>query len=62
MILTVEPGLYISDRFAVPDGQPSIQDRWKGIGIRIEDDVLVGENGPEVMSSDAQKSISEMES
>ena len=62
MILTVEPGLYISDRFAVPDGQPSIQDRWKGIGIRIEDDVLVGLNGPEVMSSDAQKSISEMES
>lgn len=62
MVLTVEPGLYISDRFPLPDGQPSIDDRWKGIGIRIEDDVLVGVNGPEVMSLDAKKSISEMES
>ena len=41
MILTVEPGIYISDRIPVPEGQPSIDDKWKGIGIRIEDDVLV---------------------
>ncbi|MFN9966236.1 MAG: aminopeptidase P N-terminal domain-containing protein, partial [Lysobacteraceae bacterium] len=39
MVLTVEPGLYVSDRLAVPEGQPAIEERWKGIGIRIEDDV-----------------------
>ena len=41
MVLTVEPGLYVSDRLSVPEGQPEIDDRWKGIGIRIEDDVAV---------------------
>ena len=61
MTLTVEPGIYISDRFEVPDGQPSIDDRWKGIGIRIEDDVLVGTSEPEVLSLDAKKSIKAMQ-
>ncbi len=61
MILTVEPGIYISDRFLVPDGQPPIDERWKGIGIRIEDDVLVQESNPEVLSSDALKSIKAMQ-
>lgn len=41
MVLTVEPGLYVSDRLPVPEGQPAIEERWKGIGIRIEDDVAV---------------------
>ena len=41
MVLTVEPGLYVSDRLTVPEGQPEIDNRWKGIGIRIEDDVAV---------------------
>ncbi len=62
MILTVEPGIYVSDRLPVPEGQPEISDRWKGIGIRIEDDVLVCAKGPEVMSSFAMKSVNEMES
>ena len=57
----MEPGIYISDRFEVPDGQPSIDDRWKGIGIRIEDDVLVGISEPEVLSLDAKKSIEAMQ-
>ncbi len=61
MVLTVEPGIYISDRFPVPEGQPSIDDRWKGIGIRIEDDVLVGEKYPEVLSCDAEKSVDAMQ-
>ena len=47
MVLTVEPGLYVSDRLSVPEGQPEIEDRWKGIGIRIEDDVAVVETGHE---------------
>ncbi|MFM9047874.1 MAG: aminopeptidase P N-terminal domain-containing protein, partial [Cyanobium sp.] len=41
MVLTVEPGLYVSDRLPVPEGQPAIEEGWKGIGIRIEDDVAV---------------------
>ena len=61
MVLTVEPGLYISDRLAVPEGQPQIDDRWKGIGIRIEDDVAVTNGGHEVLTAAAQKSLAAME-
>jgi len=61
MILTVEPGIYISDRIPVPNGQPEIDDRWKGIGVRIEDDVLVNKNKPEVLTSDALKEIEDLE-
>ena len=66
MVLTVEPGLYVSDRLAVPEGQPSIDDRWKGIGIRIEDDVAVRDRqdvacGHEVLSVDALKAVEAME-
>ena len=61
MVLTVEPGLYISDRLAVPEGQPEIDDRWKGIGIRIEDDVAVVDDGHEVLTHAALKSVESME-
>ena len=62
MVLTVEPGLYISDRLPVPKGQPAINSRWKGIGIRIEDDVLVTKESPEVITNQALKSLVDMES
>ncbi len=62
MILTVEPGIYISDRIQVPEGQPPIDERWKGIGIRIEDDVLVSEQTPEILSYGALKEITDLES
>ena len=62
MVLTVEPGLYVSDRLPVPEGQPEIEDRWKGIGIRIEDDVAVNEQGHEVLTSAAASSVAAMES
>jgi Xaa-Pro aminopeptidase len=61
MILTVEPGLYISDRIPVPKGQPKIDDKWKGIGIRIEDDILITDSNPEVLSISALKEISDLE-
>ncbi len=61
MILTVEPGIYISDRISVPKGQPEIDEKWKGIGIRIEDDVLVKDKSPEVLSAAALKEISDIE-
>jgi Xaa-Pro aminopeptidase len=61
MVLTVEPGLYVSDRLAVPEGQPAIDDRWKGIGIRIEDDVAVSEHGHENLTAAALKAPVAME-
>ena len=61
MILTVEPGIYISDRIPVPEGQPNIHEKWKGIGIRIEDDVLVNNANPEILSIAALKEISDLE-
>ena len=61
MILTVEPGIYISDRIPIPEGQPIIDEKWKGIGIRIEDDVLVKDQFPEILSKAALKEISDLE-
>lgn len=61
MVLTVEPGLYISDRVAVPEGQPAIDERWKGIGIRIEDDVAVMEHGHDILTAGALKTVAAME-
>jgi len=61
MVLTVEPGLYVSDRLPVPEGQPAIEERWKGIGIRIEDDVVVSGQGHEVLTAAALKATAAME-
>ena len=49
MVLTVEPGLYFGDGLLEYDA------RWRGIGVRIEDDVLVTASGHEVLSADAIK-------
>ena len=61
MVLTVEPGLYVSDRLPVPEGQPEIEARWKGIGIRIEDDVAVTTHGHENLTAAALKSPAALE-
>jgi Xaa-Pro aminopeptidase len=61
MVLTVEPGLYVSDRLPVPEGQPAIEERWKGIGIRIEDDVAVTEYGHENLTAAALKAPAALE-
>jgi len=55
MVLTVEPGLYI------PRGIKGVNKRWQGIGIRIEDDVLVTKEGHEVLSKDVPKTPHEIE-
>ena len=60
-IVTVEPGIYISPNIKPAEGQPEIPEQWKGIGIRIEDDLLVTSNGHEVLTSDVPKSIADME-
>jgi Xaa-Pro aminopeptidase len=55
MVLTVEPGLYVSD-----DNQ-EVDAAWRGIGIRIEDDVLVTAKGHEVLTAAIPKRIDEIE-
>ncbi len=55
MVLTVEPGLYVS---ADADNVPAA---FRGVGIRIEDDVLVTEGGHEVLSAAAPKQVAEIE-
>ena len=61
MCIRDRPGIYISDRIPVPEGQPPIDERWKGIGIRIEDDVLVKDTNPDVLSIAALKEIADLE-
>lgn len=55
MTLTVEPGLYI------PPGSRGVAKKWQGIGIRIEDDILVTRDGCEVLSRAAPKTVTEIE-
>ena len=55
MVMTVEPGLYIA-----PDTK-DIPEKYLGIGVRIEDDVLVTLDGNRVLSSKAPKQIEEIE-
>lgn len=56
MVLTVEPGIYIRD-----DAANDVPARFKGIGIRIEDDVLITRRGPDVLTADAPKDVDEIE-
>lgn len=55
MVLTVEPGIYIApDDMTVPEA-------WRGIGIRIEDDVAVTRDGHDVLTVDVPKQPEEIE-
>jgi Xaa-Pro aminopeptidase len=54
MVTTVEPGIYITGSRKVPA-------RWRNIGIRIEDDVAVTRDGPDVLSKDLPRNPDEIE-
>jgi Xaa-Pro aminopeptidase len=54
MVLTVEPGIYIA-----PDDD-SVQPEWRGIGVRIEDDVAVTESGRDVLTEGIPKTVAEL--
>lgn len=55
MVITVEPGLYFAkDNELVPE-------KYRGIGIRIEDDVVITEDGPMVLTSDVPKTVEAIE-
>jgi len=55
MVFTIEPGLYIA-----PD-DTGVDAKWRGIGIRIEDDVLVTKDGHEVLTRGLARSADEIE-
>ena len=55
MVFTIEPGLYIS-----PD-DASVDAKWRGIGIRTEDDVLVTRDGHAVLTDALARSADEIE-
>ncbi len=55
MVVTVEPGLYIA-----PDDE-TVDVKWRGIGIRIEDDVVATSNGPLVLTKNVVKTVEDIE-
>lgn len=55
MVLTVEPGIYINP------GMDGVDERWWGIGIRIEDDILVTEKGHDNLTRDLPVDIDAIE-
>ena len=63
MVMTIEPGLYISpDTSRIPDGfNKEIPQKYLGIGVRIEDDVLVAEKGARVLTHKVPKDPEEIE-
>lgn len=55
MVMTVEPGIYVS-----PNDE-SVAKKWRGIGIRIEDDVLITKTGYDILSDGVPKTVVEIE-
>lgn len=55
MTMTVEPGIYIS-----PNNQ-AVDQKWRGIGVRIEDNVLVTKTGHQVLTTAAVKTVADIE-
>lgn len=55
MAMTVEPGIYIA-----ADNQ-DVPKKWRGIGVRIEDDVVVSKTGCEILTGGVPKSVEEIE-
>ena len=55
MYLTIEPGIYIRE------DNKTVEEKWKGIGIRIEDDILIKKTKNEILSELVPKDIKEIE-
>jgi Xaa-Pro aminopeptidase len=55
MVMTIEPGVY------VPPGSKGVRRRWQGIGVRIEDDVLITRDGVDVLTRALPREPEEVE-
>ncbi|XP_077025063.1 xaa-Pro aminopeptidase 3 isoform X3 [Tamandua tetradactyla] len=55
MVITIEPGIYI------PEDDRDAPEKFRGLGVRIEDDVVVTQDSPLILSSDCPKEISDIE-
>ncbi|MNU11582.1 Xaa-Pro aminopeptidase 1 [compost metagenome] len=55
MVVTVEPGLYIAS------GTPGVDPAYWGIGVRIEDDILVTADGQENLTAAIPKEVADIE-
>lgn len=55
MVMTIEPGIYIAPN------DYSVDEKWRGIGVRIEDDVAVTKTGNQVLSKDVPKATLDIE-
>lgn len=55
MVMTVEPGIYVAP------GNSKVEPRWRGIGIRIEDNVVVTADGFEVLTEGVPRTVAEIE-
>ncbi|XP_028935212.1 xaa-Pro aminopeptidase 3 isoform X1 [Ornithorhynchus anatinus] len=55
MVITIEPGIYF------PMDDPSVPERFRGIGVRIEDDVVVTQDLPLILSADCPKEMEHIE-
>ena len=57
MVLTIEPGIYL------PPGEATagLPPRWRGLGVRIEDDVLITRQGHEVLTAQAPKTVADIQ-
>ena len=55
MVMTIEPGIYVLDNLE------DVEDKWKGIGVRIEDNVVITDSGFEVLTPDVPRTIEDVE-
>jgi len=55
MVMTVEPGIYIA-----PDNR-KVAKKWRGIGIRIEDNVVITKDGHKILTADVPKAVDDIE-
>lgn len=55
MVFTIEPGIYI-------DSESNCDPKWHGIGVRIEDNILITETGFENLTESTPKTIEQIES
>ncbi len=55
MVMTVEPGIYVAP------GNMDVARKWRGIGIRIEDDVVITKDGCEILTSGVPKTQADIE-